>query len=110
MEGNKLKDKVCIVTGATSGMGKAIAKSFYAEGGKLILSGRNEERGNALTKELPGSVFVSGDVGNVDYNKKLVAEAIDTYGRLDILSLNAGILGLGNVVDLSIDQWKKHWM
>ncbi|UOY08238.1 SDR family oxidoreductase [Muricauda sp. SCSIO 64092] len=103
----KLKDKVCIVTGATSGMGKAIARAFYKEGGKLILSGRNEERGQTLEEELPGSVFVPGDVGNVEDNKKLVDKALSNFGRLDVLSLNAGMLGLGNVVDLPISEWKK---
>ncbi|BFP40502.1 SDR family oxidoreductase [Flavobacteriaceae bacterium GF1] len=103
----KLKDKVCIVTGATSGMGKAIARAFYKEGGRLVLSGRNEERGQTLEEELPGTVFVPGDVGNVEDNKKLVDKALSTFGRLDVLSLNAGMLGLGSVVDLPISEWKK---
>ena len=88
-------------------MGKAIARAFYEEGGKLILSGRNEERGQTLEEELPGSVFVPGDVGNVEDNKKLVDKALSTFGRLDVLSLNAGMLGLGSVVDLPISEWKK---
>ncbi|MEM1260420.1 MAG: SDR family oxidoreductase, partial [Bacteroidota bacterium] len=107
MEKSKLKDKVCIVTGATSGMGRAIATSFYGHGAKIILSGRNKERGNTLAKELSGSIFIPGDVSNVDYNKKLVTEAIHAFGGLDILSLNAGILGLGNIVDLPIAEWKR---
>ena len=53
----KLKDKICIVTGATSGMGKAIAERFHKEGAKLVLSGRNEERGSTLAKKLDDSVF-----------------------------------------------------
>lgn len=88
-------------------MGKAIAISFYGHGAKLILSGRNRERGDALEKELPGTVFIPGDVEDADYNEKLVTEAIDIHGRLDILSLNAGILGLGNVIDLPIEEWQK---
>ncbi|MFK7814097.1 MAG: SDR family NAD(P)-dependent oxidoreductase [Maribacter sp.] len=101
----KLKNKICIVTGATSGMGKAIAQTFHAQGAKLILSGRNEERGNALTKELNNSVFIPGDVSQPSYNEQLVEAAIENFGKLDIVSMNAGILGLGNVVDLSIDDW-----
>ncbi len=88
-------------------MGKAIARAFYEEGGRLVLSGRNEERGQTLEEELPGSVFVPGDVGNVEDNKKLVDKALSGFGRLDVLSLNAGMLGLGNVVDLPISEWKK---
>jgi NAD(P)-dependent dehydrogenase (short-subunit alcohol dehydrogenase family) len=101
----KLKDKVCIVTGATSGMGKAIAEAFSKEGAQLILSGRNEERGQSLEKQLSNAVFVPGDITDPTYNKKLVEKAIDTYGKLDILSLNAGVLGLGNVEELPIEDW-----
>lgn len=101
----KLKDKVCIVTGATSGMGKAIAEAFSKEGAQLILSGRNEERGQSLEKQLPNAVFVPGDITDPTYNKQLVDTAINTYGQLDILSLNAGVLGLGNVEELPIENW-----
>ncbi|MDB4292669.1 SDR family oxidoreductase [Maribacter sp.] len=101
----KLKDNVCIITGATSGMGQAIAKTFHDQGAKLVLSGRNTARGNALAKQLKNSVFVEGDVSDTEYNKELVKTAIDHFGTLDIISLNAGILGLGNVVELSIDDW-----
>ncbi|MEO2050751.1 MAG: SDR family oxidoreductase [Allomuricauda sp.] len=103
----KLKDKVCIVTGATSGMGKAIAEAFSKEGAQLILSGRNEERGQSLEKQLPNAVFVPGDITDPTYNKQLVDTAINTYGQLDILSLNAGVLGLGNVEELPIEVWHK---
>ncbi|MEM9649133.1 MAG: glucose 1-dehydrogenase [Bacteroidota bacterium] len=103
----KLKNKVAIVTGATSGMGKAMAQIFHKEGAKLIVSGRNVERGEALAQELSDSVFVPGDVSRPSYNKELVDTAIKTFGKLDIISLNAGVLGLGNVVDLPIESWQK---
>lgn len=102
----KLKDKVCIITGATSGMGKVIAETLSTEGAKLVLSGRNLKRGEALAKNLEKSVFVPGDVGNAAYNEELVNVALDTFGKLDVLSLNAGVLGLGNVVDLPISSWQ----
>lgn len=101
----KLKDKVYIITGATSGMGKAIAVTFSKEGAKLILSGRNVERGNALAQELKDAVFIAGDVSEPSYNEKLVHSAIKNFNRLDALSINAGILGLGNVVDLPEALW-----
>lgn len=101
----KLKDKVCIVTGATSGMGKAISETFAKEGAKLILSGRNAERGEALVSQLKNSIFISGDISEEATNEKLVKAAITNFGKLDIISLNAGVLGLGNVVDLPISTW-----
>ena len=102
-----LKDSVCIVTGATSGMGKAIASTLHSEGAKLVLSGQNTQRGEALRKALSGSVFVAGDVSDADYNKKLVETAIDAFGKLNVLVLNAGRLGLGSVLEVPISDWQK---
>ena len=102
-----LKDRVCIVTGATSGMGKAMATTLHSEGAKLVLSGQNAQRGEALRKALAGSVFVAGDVSDADYNKKLVETAIDTFGKLNVLVLSAGRLGLGSVLEVPISDWKK---
>ena len=101
----RLKDKTCIVTGATSGMGKAIAERFHQEGANIVLSGRNLERGAALAKKLNNSVFLAGDVSSQNYNKELVAGAIKNFGKLDIVSMNAGILGLGSVTELSSEDW-----
>ncbi|WP_047247254.1 SDR family NAD(P)-dependent oxidoreductase [Maribacter thermophilus] len=103
----KLGNKVCIITGATSGMGKAIAEQFSAEGAQLVLSGRNQERGIALSEQLPHSIFVAGDVKDASYNESLVSSALENFGKLDIVSLNAGILGLGNVVNLSDALWNE---
>ena len=101
----KLDQKVCIVTGATSGMGKAIAEKFYQEGAKLILSGRNEDRGSALAAQLEGSFFLPGDVSESSYNAELVEAALENFGQLEVLSINAGILGLGSVIDLPETVW-----
>ena len=101
----KLKDKVCIITGATSGMGKAIAEKFSAEGAKLVLSGRDKVRGSKLESSLDNSIFLEGDVRELGYNEKLLETAISNFGTLDVVSLNAGILGLGNVVDLPFEVW-----
>lgn len=105
----KLKNKVCIITGATSGMGKAIAEAFALEGAKLVLSGRNKKRGLALLTQINESsdsaIFIPGDISKSDTNKKLVSAAIETYGTLDVVILNAGILGLGSVTELSEENW-----
>ena len=88
-------------------MGKAIAQKFASEGAYLVLSGRDETKGNALAQSLPHSIFLAGDVGNTEYNRELVEAAIQNFGGLDIVSLNAGILGLGNVIELSEDLWNR---
>ncbi|TLP82714.1 SDR family NAD(P)-dependent oxidoreductase [Maribacter sp. ACAM166] len=103
----KLENKVAIITGATSGMGKAIAITFVAHGAKVILSGRDEIRGNALSDELgKQAVFLGGDIRHPSYNEQLVTAAIKHFGKLDILSMNAGILGIGSVTDLPDELWK----
>ncbi|MBQ4912981.1 SDR family oxidoreductase [Maribacter sp. MMG018] len=88
-------------------MGKATAELFSAEGAKLVLSGRNQERGTKLSDQLPHSIFVAGDVKDTDYNKALVSAAIENFGKIDVICLNAGMLGLGNVVDLSDVLWNE---
>lgn len=103
----KLKNKVAIITGATSGMGKAIAIAFVTNGAKVVLSGRDEKRGEILAEELgKQAIFLSGDVRNPSYNQQLVTTAIQRFGKLDILSMNAGILGLGSVTELPDELWK----
>ena len=103
----KLENKVCIVTGATSGMGKAIAESYSDAGAQLILSGRNIQRGTALANALTNAIFIAGDVSEPAYNTALVNAALDNFGKLDTLSLNAGMLGLGEVIELSEVLWHK---
>lgn len=103
----KLHNKVCLVTGATSGIGKAIAQRFSSEGAKLVLAGRNKERGNQLAQELNDAIFLAGDVCDPNYNEQLIQKTIEVFGKLDIVCINAGILGLGNIVDLSHKDWHK---
>jgi NAD(P)-dependent dehydrogenase (short-subunit alcohol dehydrogenase family) len=106
--GKKLEHKVAIITGATSGMGKAIAKTFASNGCNVVLSGRDEARGKALSEELGNqAIFLGGDVRNPEYNEHLVGTAIEHFGRLDILSMNAGILGLGSVTELPEELWNR---
>ncbi|SDC87734.1 Enoyl-(Acyl carrier protein) reductase [Algoriphagus faecimaris] len=104
----KLQNKTYIITGATSGMGKAIALTFAKEGANLILSGRNEEAGKQLCKQVSGKAyFLPGDVSESDYNQALVDLAVEKFGQLDGLSTNAGMLGLGSVTELSLEHWSQ---
>lgn len=108
----KLKGKVFIITGATRGMGRGIALEFAKEGASLILSGRNQKRGskifNIIRKEQEGRVgFLAGDVGDETTNRELVKLAFGTFGRLDGVVTNAGILGLGKITELKTKSWDK---
>src|SRR6478752_9963629 len=93
----RLQDKVAIVTGASSGIGRATAKLFAAEGAKVVVGARREAELAGLVAEIKGSggsaVSLAGDVRSEDYAKALVALAVKTYGRLDVAFNNAGTLG-----------------
>ncbi|HMQ60665.1 MAG TPA: SDR family oxidoreductase, partial [Flavilitoribacter sp.] len=105
----KLKDKVALITGATSGMGRAIAELFAREGASLVLSGRDQQRGEALVETLKNAgsdcCFMPGDVSRPETNQLLVETALSRFSKVDILSANAGVLGLGAVTELSVESW-----
>lgn len=105
----KLDQRVYIITGGNSGMGQAMAYGFVKEGAKLIISGRDEQRGEAtlsVIKKLGGqAIFISGDVAHEEHNKHLVESAEKKFGRLDGVVCNAGMLGLGKIDELDAAIW-----
>ncbi len=87
----RLKDKVCIITGATSGIGKRTAEIFAAEGAKLVIAGRREPEGEAVAKAIGASCdFVRTDVTVEEQMKALIEFALRKHGRIDCLFNNAG--------------------
>ena len=108
----KLKDKVAIVTGASSGMGREIAYSYAKEGAKVLAVARRADRLEQLvedTKEFEGKVVAfSADLRIKDNIEKMVDEAIDVFGKLDILVNNAGIMDdMSPVGDASEEMYDK---
>lgn len=107
---NTFNGKIALVTGATSGMGRAIASMFAAEGARLVLSGRDQEKGAALLAQLAAAgteaVMHYGDVALPETNEALVQLAISRFGALDIVSTNAGMLGLGSVTEIAPASWR----
>ena len=92
----KLKDRVAIITGADSGIGRAVAIAFAKEGADIVLSYLPEEEPDAsevssvIAKAGQRGINSPGDIGNAGYAKKLVEQALQTFGRLDIVVNNAG--------------------
>lgn len=91
----RLKDKVAVITGATSGMGRATAVLFAREGAKVVLTGRRKELGEEVTRGITDeggeAIFVHGDVSRAEDVQRMIKAAVDTYGKLDVLFNNAGI-------------------
>lgn len=85
----RLEGRVAIVTGAASGFGKAIATTFRREGANVVITDLSEDTGNAVAKEI-GATFARADVTKREDWEKVLQQAIDSFGRLDIVINNAG--------------------
>jgi NAD(P)-dependent dehydrogenase (short-subunit alcohol dehydrogenase family) len=107
----KLKDKAAIVTGATSGMGRAVALLFAQEGASVVASGRDPQRGAKLVDDVRSAggqaAFVPGDVSLPETNEQLVDECVRSFGGVDLVVAGAGALGLGSVTELSVESWRQ---
>ena len=106
----RLKGKVAIVTGASSGIGRAAAKLFAAEGAKVVVAARRAAELEALVAEIARdggtAVALAGDVQSEAFAKDLVALAVSRFGRLDIAYNNAGTLGeMGPSTGISEAGW-----
>jgi len=107
----KLDGKVCIVTGATSGIGWATAVVMAAAGAKVVAAGRRSDRGEELTELIRSqdgdAIFVQTDVNEGSQIEALVANAVEHYGRLDCAFNNAGIVG--DVDKTIVEQSEESW-
>ncbi|MGD9592214.1 MAG: 3-hydroxybutyrate dehydrogenase [Candidatus Berkiella sp.] len=107
----RLQDKVAIVTGAASGIGKAIAEKFAKSGAKVVIADRDIKDAEITAKSMRNDGFealaVEMDVTSEDQVKKGVEKVISTYDYVDILVSNAGIQVISPVDELAFDQWKK---
>jgi NAD(P)-dependent dehydrogenase (short-subunit alcohol dehydrogenase family) len=108
-----LEDKVSIITGAGSGIGRATALRFAAEGAILVLNDVNQAtldevasqaRSRAAANKL---VTVAGDVSKESTAKQLAGEALDKFARIDVLVNNAGIHHLGDITETSLEEWNR---
>jgi NAD(P)-dependent dehydrogenase (short-subunit alcohol dehydrogenase family) len=105
----RLENKVALITGGTSGIGEAVALLFAKEGARVAITGRNQERGQAVVKQIAKNgghaIFFSVDVRKAEDCNRSVEETIAAFGRLEILFNNAGVFFANTVVDCSDEEW-----
>src|SRR6201992_859986 len=106
-----IKGKVIVVTGASSGLGEAAAKRLCAEGAMVVLGARRLDRiqslADALTRAGGKALAVETDVVKSEQVKKLVEQAVRTYGRIDVMINNAGLMALSPLEKLRIEEWDR---
>src|SRR5437879_1890767 len=106
-----LKDKVALITGSASGIGKEIALEYIREGAKVVIADLSLEAAtataNEITKNGGTAMAVAMDVTSEEQVDKGVESAVNLYGGIDILISNAGIQTISPIIELRFDQWKK---
>ncbi len=106
----KLKGKVALITGGTTGIGYATALSFLENGAKVAITGRSgncgrEAIGKMRHRGLKECLFIQGDVSRATDAKKMIMETVEYFGKLDVLFNNAGIWISGAVEEMSEEDW-----
>jgi len=105
----KLDGRVAVITASTRSIGRTVAETYLAEGAKVVVSGRSEEKGAVALQEMnagENATFIACDATNQGEVEALIDGAVDHFGRLDIAVLNAGgIIEASTVADMSDENW-----
>ena len=106
---DNITGKTAVITGASSGMGAAAARHLGAKGANVVLGARRTDRIEALVAEITDAggkaIAVATDVTKRDDLQRLVAAAVETYGRIDVLINNAGVMPLSPLERVKVDEW-----
>jgi NADP-dependent 3-hydroxy acid dehydrogenase YdfG len=98
-----LKGKVAIITGASGGIGSAVAKELHRAGSSVILTGTDREKLNALAADLAGMAVVAADITDPSVPQTLIETALKIFGRLDIVHNNAGVMRVGPIDTVDVE-------
>ncbi len=106
---DRLKDRVAVISGGAAGIGEGDARLFAREGAKVIVTDINEVDGQKIAEDIKKeggeAVFMKLDVSKEDDWKKVMADVVERYGKINILVNNAGISPSGTVEDVTLEQW-----
>ena len=105
-----LSGDVAFVTGAASGIGRAIATAFAANGAAVVIADIDSPKARALAASLPKAIAVEMDVRDTAGIERAVRETLNTFGRLDVLVNNAGVNTIAHRVDIDafpVDEWER---
>jgi len=104
----ELKDRICVITGAASGIGAATARAFQHEGAQVVVVDRNAQGAKAVADEV-GGLAVECDVSKEEEVERLVETVVSQYGQIDLFFSNAGVGGGSDVLETPIDEWQRQW-
>lgn len=103
---HRMQDKIVIITGASSGLGRATAELMVAEGARVVMADISQEAGDAAAQAI-GAEFVRTDVGNPEEVEALVSGTVARHGRLDVMCNNAGVHTAGPLLDTTNDDFER---
>ena len=103
----RLSGKSAVITGAAKGIGRATAELFAREGANLVVTDVDEPGLSLLRERLAGSDVeaVVGDVSVAEDARRMISTAVESFGRIDVLVANAGVIPLNNIVDATPEDW-----
>jgi NAD(P)-dependent dehydrogenase (short-subunit alcohol dehydrogenase family) len=102
----RFKDKVVLVIGGNSGIGRAAAVAYAAEGAKVVITGRDQRTLDAVAREIGGEVLaIRADIADIGSNDDVVRQVRERHGRLDVLFVNAGVGGFAPVPAVTPELW-----
>ena len=108
---NRLQNKVAVITASTAGMGEGIARLFASEGASVVISGRNENNGQAIVESIIAeggqAIFQRADVGVEADCRGLVDRAVEAFGKVDVLVNNAGDSTRCTIEDATVELWDR---
>ncbi|MFS0942931.1 hypothetical protein IGK28_002104 [Enterococcus sp. DIV0182] len=106
-----IKNKVVVITGASSGIGESTAKLLAIKGAKVVLAARREEKLKEIVHDIQNAggnaVYHVMDITNLDENHKLIEFTKENYGKIDVIFLNAGIMPNSPLSALKVDEWNQ---